>query len=169
MNSKLLFLIVIGLIASVTYLTAQMQRKQTSVRKESFSLLQGEVDGHPLIAMIDMSLRDYGEKPTLPFFLSVGTRLANPTKDGFPTNTEADDLNAWEDTIDARLRPRGNIVFVGRVTSNGERELLYYVDRRDPFVATLRSLSESHSTRPFAFRCERDDKWTKADFWLKRR
>jgi hypothetical protein len=135
----------------------------------TFSVFQGEVDGHPVFAMIDMGLRDLPDKQRLPFFLSLSTPLINPTSDGLPIRSDADNLNSWEDTVEARLRSTGELAFVGRVTSDGHRELLYYVNSQQPAIDTLKTLSGEHSTRPFAFACERDEKWTKANFWLNRK
>lgn len=162
--------VVIIIVAVVVVVLVALRKKPGSVppNGENFVVMKGEIDGHPLFAMIDVSLRNFDDTQELPYFLSVGTRLVSPTEDGLPTRSEADDLNAWEDVVEARLRPQGRLVFIGRVTWKGERELLYYVDKQQPFVETLKSLSDAQSTRPFAFACERDEKWRKADFWFKR-
>jgi Family of unknown function (DUF695) len=132
----------------------------------AFAILRGEVDGHPVFAMIDMGLRNSPDIQQLPFFLSLSTPLISPTGDGLPTRTDAESLNTWEDAVDTSLRPIGKFVFVGRVTWNGNRELLYYVKDQQLAVEALKKLSEAHSTRPFAFRCNRDEKWDKANFWF---
>jgi hypothetical protein len=135
----------------------------------AFSILQGELDGRPFIATIDMELRSFPDKETLPFFLGVSTPLVSPTSDGLPTGRDADDLNTWEETVEARLRSEVRFVFVGRVTWNGHRELLYYVDNQQSAEKVLNSASKTHSARPFAVACERDENWQKASFWLSRR
>jgi len=47
--------------------------------------------------------------------------------------------------------------------------LLYYLATQQPAIDNLKTLAESHSTRPFAFTSERDEQWAKADFWLNRK
>jgi Family of unknown function (DUF695) len=116
--------------------------------------------------MIDMGLRNTPDIQQLPFFLSLSTPLISPASDGLPTRTDADSLNTWEDAVDTSLRPTGKFVFVGRVTWNGNRELLYYVKDQQVAVDAIKKLSEAHSTRRFAFRCNRDEKWDKANFWF---
>ena len=74
-----------------------------SMTDQFFPFLKGTIDGRPLIAMINAALRDFSKKGCLPFFLSVGTQVRNPTDSGLPTSTEADDLNKWEDEVDFRL------------------------------------------------------------------
>jgi len=140
------------------------QAKQINVSQDgSFSIMQGEVDGRPLFALIDMRLRDFADKQRFPFFLSLSTSLSNPTSEGLPTRSDADNLNAWEEAVEARVQSASIFVFVGRVTWNGHRELLYYVGDQQSTIETLKTLP---GTRPFAFTCERDEKWRKADFWL---
>jgi hypothetical protein len=92
-----------------------------------------------MVAMIDMGLRNYPDKQALPFFLSLSTLLINPTSEGLPTRSDSDSLNALEDAVEAQLRSGGRFVYVGRVTWNGHRELLYYLDNQQPCVDALRN------------------------------
>ncbi len=113
----------------------------------TFSVIQGEVDGRPLVAMIDMGLRELPDKQGLSFFLSLSTSLINPTSEGLPTRSDTDSLNTWEHVVEERLRSAGKFVFVGRVTWNGHRELLYYVGNQQPTVETLLDLNADAKTR----------------------
>jgi hypothetical protein len=165
----LFFVIVIMILAGAGLLAAQkdkgpQDKPSTGSQGGTFSVLRGEADGHPMIAMIDMGLRNSPDIQQLPFFLSLSTPLISPSSEGLPARSDADSLNAWEDAVDARLRPIGKFAFVGRVTWNGNRELLYYVKDQQTAAEALKKLSEAHSTRPFAFRCNRDEKWDKANF-----
>ena len=153
-------------MACLQQLSSTILAERTNVSQDgTFSVIEGKVDGCPLVAMIDMGLRELPDKQDLSFFLSLSTSLINPTSEGLPTRSDADDLNAWEEVVESQLRSVTKLVFVGRVTWNGHRELLYYVGNQQPTVEALKTLS---GTRPFAFRCERDEKWAKADYWLNR-
>src|ERR1035437_444781 len=162
-----ILIIVVVVILLVTGIVLMRQRHANS-QSGTFSILQGNIDGHPLFAMIDMGLRNSPDRQVLSFFLSVSTPLTNPTSGGLPTRSDAENLNTWEDAVEARLRSAGGFVFVGRVTWDGHRELLYYLNSQQPAVEVLKTLSDAHSTRPFAFTSENDAKWEKADFWLHR-
>ncbi len=135
--------------------------------EESFSILEDTLDGKPLIAMINMALR-LSDTQRLPFFLSIGTRLSNPTINGLPSAAESDELNRWEEGVESRLRGQGECAFVGRVTWNAQRELLYYVGNDKPFTAVLKALADEPSTRPFGFSCEEDGAWQRVAMWLNR-
>jgi hypothetical protein len=167
---KTVILIIIGIVILLAagFLLTRNRAGQIKSQLGTFSILQGNIDGRPMFATIDMGLRNSPERQVLPFFLSISTPLVDPTADGLPTRSDADNLNAWEEVVEASLRPAGKFVFVGRVSWNGHRELLYYLSSEHPAVDALQTLLDGHSTRSFAFRCERDEKWTKADLWLKR-
>lgn len=165
---KTLLVCILGIVILLAVGFVVMRNKQTKTGDGTFSVLQGNVDGRPMFAMIDMGLRNSPDRQALPFFLSLSTPLMNPTSDGLPTKSDADNLNTWEDAVESRLRSAGKFAFVGRVTWNGHRELLYYLSTPQPAIEDLKTLADSHSTRPFAFTYERDEKWMKADFWLNR-
>ncbi len=114
-----------------------------------------------------MSLKGFKEKSTVPWFLSIFTPLMNPTPDGLTTSGEASDLNGWEDAIEAIIKGAGRFVYVGRATWNGHREILYYVDGQGIVTKKLNGVIATHSMRPFAFRCERDDKWENVSIYFK--
>jgi hypothetical protein len=147
------------------YKTSQDKRTNVVSEGGTFSVMQGEVDGRPLVAMIDMGLRDLPDKQALPFFLSLSTSLMNPTNEGLPIQSDADNLNRWEEVVESQLRPVTKLAFVGRVTWNGHRELLYYVASQQPTIEALKALS---GPRPFSFKCDRDKKWVNANYWLNR-
>lgn len=130
-----------------------------------FSVLQAKIDGHPMIAMIATGLRTSSNMQLLPIYLSVSTPLAGPTSDGLPTTGDAHDLNGWEEIIESKLGSAGNLGFLGRVTWNGHRELMYYVGNEQPALQALNALLEAHSTRPFTLSHERDEKWRREKSW----
>jgi hypothetical protein len=134
---------------------------------ESFSVFEGEMDGRPLIATIDMALLGYESRAALPWFLSLSTPLIEPSKDGLPTPGDSISLNEWEDSVEKRIAAACQFVYVGHVTWNGSREVIYYIDRHEPVASLLRKLNDDRATRPFAFVCERDEKWDKISIYFR--
>lgn len=132
----------------------------------TFKIVQGERDGHPLFAMIDSSSHDNKFKTRFPWFLSISIPLTNPTKDGLTTDSEASALNDWEDSLEKEFAGACRFAYVGRVTWNGTRELLYYVDTPDCVVSKLRKFANDHPARDFNTRCERDERWGKVSVYL---
>jgi hypothetical protein len=85
--------------------------------------------------------------------------LKETDSEGLPTNAEAAALNHWEDEIEGVVSAAVGFKYIGRVTWNGHRELLYQLSEPDAAASALQRLISAGSTRPFAFRCERDDSW----------
>lgn len=130
-----------------------------------FSIQEADLDGYPLIAMINVQLRRYEPKAAFPWFLSVSAPFSVEIQ-GLPSSEDAERLNEWEDTITGELTSVVRLIFVGRVTWNGNRELLYYLNDANTAVRALELLADSGTTRPFAFRCERDEGWAEASpYW----
>lgn len=151
----------------LTSLALAMQHKSGTPQKSSekddsqFSLMQGEKDGHPLFALIASDVKKYPSKSKFPWFLSLSTRLINPTADGLPQGKDFDALNHWEDEIEARIAKLGKYFYLGHVSWNGTREVLFYLEKPEPTVSALKKVRDNHSTRPFDFHYEKDEGWKK--------
>ena len=124
MKTTILIIVVVVILLVAGIVLMRNRQRHANSQSGTFSILQGNIDGHPLFAMIDMGLRNSPDRQVLSFFLSVSTPLTNPTSGGLPTRSDAENLNTWEDAVEASLRSAGKFVFVGRVTWNGHRELL---------------------------------------------
>ncbi len=133
---------------------------------ETFSVMEGEYDGYPMVAMISSEVQHRKDKSSTPWFLSFSTPLSDSTPKGLPTTKEADDLNRWEDIIDREMSSLCKFVFIGRVTWKGNRELLYYIERPEHVVQEIQKLINGGTMRPFAFRCEQDAEWTNVKIYM---
>ena len=133
----------------------------------TFSVLEGECDGSPIVAMICSDLKKHMGKSTTPWFLGLSTSLSKPTAQGLPTAEEAEELNRWEDAVDREIRSQCTSIFVGRVTWKANRELLYYVSKPEPIVQEIQKLIDGRTMRPFAFRYEQDPGWTNVNIYLR--
>jgi hypothetical protein len=60
--------------------------------RSRFSVLHGDVDGHPVVALINAKLRNYASKGATPWFLSISTPILMPTANGLPG---AGSSSAW--------------------------------------------------------------------------
>lgn len=173
MNSRgfanaLAVILVCGSLSITTKTMTEQSHSSPTENLGSFSVFKGEMDGYPLLATIDMGLRHYKKKSNVPWFLSISTPLVKPTSDGLTTTQEAEELDKWEDALEKDVAAATHFVYVGHVTWKGHRELLYYIAKPDPVKRTLQSLIDHRTTRPFAFRCERDDTWSKVEVYFKK-
>jgi Family of unknown function (DUF695) len=133
----------------------------------TFAVVKTYRDGHPMFMTIDTGLRDGKAKVGHPWFLSISTPIKHPTRDGLTNDAEAAELNDWEDGLEKEFSGECGYVYVGRVTWNGSRELLYYLDKPDSIVPKLEKLATGGSRREFHVESARDDTWGKVDSYLR--
>src|SRR5215467_8817010 len=118
-RSTLIVGIVLASLALATQPKPGASQKPSEKDSRKFLLIKGEKDGHPLFAIIVSDLTKHPPKAKFPWFLSLSTRLMDPTADGLPQGKDFDSLNAWEDDIEARIAKLGKYYYVGHVTGNG--------------------------------------------------
>ena len=165
-RSSVVLCVVLTSLALATEHKSGTPQKPSEKDDRQFSVIRGEMDGHPLFAIIASDLTKYPSKSRFPWFLSLSTRLDNPTADGLPQGKDFDALNTWEDEIEARIAKRGKYFYVGHVNWNGSREALFYLEKPEPVASELKRVRDSHSTRPFDFHYEKDEGWNKVSRYI---
>ncbi len=128
--------------------------------EDSFTIGQGERDGLPAIVMLNLAYRDYPYSSDYPWHLAVEITIGDRTDAGLPTNTEAEVLNAVEDTIEQEVRKSGGIHYIARQTWNGLRLLDYYVENLAGVEEALAALRANGAlARSFTYKLEEDPDW----------
>lgn len=97
-------------------------------------MLQGEVDGTPLMAVAQVPLAP-SWAPHLDAHLAVEVPFTDATDEGLPAPGTLDDLRALEDHVTARLGVSGRLV--AHETGRGRRTLHYYVDSARPTAGVV--------------------------------
>lgn len=132
----------------------------------TFSVYRSELDGKPLFATIDTKYSNYSEKSRFNWFLSISMPLVDPTHDGLTTRGEANELNKTEDLLEKKIAQIGDFCHIGRVTWNGYREVIYYVNDPEKIAKSLQDIIDSGEFRDFSFRCEKDDDWKNVQIYF---
>lgn len=86
-----------------------------------------QVDGSIASIMVDLALARRNPDPALGLLAYLRLFMRRPRPDGLSSQEEFDTLNRIEDAIDAVLAESGQSLFIGRNTSAGMRDFLYYV------------------------------------------
>lgn len=128
-------------------------------------VLEGNVGGYPLIAVVMAGLRNHESKHLTPWFLSISTPFVVSAQ-GLPTSEEVVGLDQWEQLIEGEIAGLATVMRIGRVTWNGRRELLYYVDSPERASSRLRSLMRCDGVRQFDFQCNQDDDWHNVEMYV---
>jgi hypothetical protein len=116
-------------------------------------------DGNLVFVTVNLALHDDAGKSSYPFLVHVNVTTQEQNANGHPTDREAEVLNRVEDGITDQLLGGEPGVFVGRATTKGFRELMYYVRDAARANVILDRLVKSPQERAWEFRIEKDPSW----------
>jgi hypothetical protein len=119
-----------------------------------------EADGNVVFATVDLQLRHDPRRASYPALVRINIVTQGQNARGLPTDEEAAVLNQVEDQITGRLLSANRGVFVGRTTTKGFRELLYYVADAASANATLEPFAKQPQGRPWEYSIGDDPGWT---------
>ena len=80
------------------------------------------------IANINKSYDNYPNKKYFPWWIQVTLELEDVDDRKMPTASESQILNDLEDKIEAFISDKHKTHLIGRVTQNGFRDLIFYID-----------------------------------------
>src|SRR5262249_29302165 len=102
------------------------RRRGDSRMSESWDFYFARVNGTLASLFVDLGLRPSVPGPDRPCLLWVFVEMRAPRPDGLSTSEEAPVLNQIEDALSAQLASALRGAQVGRVTTDGRRELYFY-------------------------------------------
>ena len=108
---------------------------------------------------LDLGLKEIApvaEKSNLIRFLIT---MQKPREDGMPNNDENERLLAIEENVVNNLSSSHDAIFAGRFTSEGKRQLFFYVGDTQDCRQTVEATMSKYSTYEFEFHQEEDKKW----------
>jgi Family of unknown function (DUF695) len=143
--------------------------EQERFPEENFSNSQTtDENGGLVIVTANGAYKNYKFKADYPWFLLVQIKTIEKNKNGQPTNTEAESLNQVKDLISTELKKVCVPHYIGHTTSNGLRELFYYVDDPEKAYTTLQELKNNPDPlRQFEYQIVDDGNWYNASITLK--
>ena len=145
--------------------SGRMRRSKGELPEPSYALLDTERDGMPAVVVINEALNRFQYRDAFPWHLTITIEARRLAKNGMPTRAESAILDALGENIEAALDARKtklgatNVLFLARVTCNGERELMFRV--HDPAVVDveLKRLISSGAEREWRYEMSGDDDW----------
>ncbi len=127
--------------------------------KEEWDFYMLTVDSTIASMYLDLGLKRIApilEKENL-FWISI--KMNNPREDGLSSQEESKRLWEIEDMIVEQIATRHDIVYVGRMTSKGYRNLYFYFGEEMLIEKTLSSCMEQYSNYEYDFGIKSSDKW----------
>ncbi len=135
---------------------------------ESFSISKLTFQDGWGLATFNNKYNDYPNKSFFPRHVLVELEIMDKNENGHPIDTDAEKLVKLEDEILEFLKLKHIVHFLGRVTRNGFRDLLYYIDTPKFEQAEVNTFCDNiMKERGINFGMEKDLKWTAVSGFIK--
>jgi uncharacterized protein (TIGR01619 family) len=121
------------------------------------------VDEKPAIVSVDLNLVDIVPDAAYPHLFYVSIKVRKPSSDGFPTPSELVEMCRLEDAIMENLVPRQCAIFSGRVTTNGARDLIFYVRNIEATEVLVKAALKEFTDYSYECGSKEDSEW---DFYI---
>ncbi len=151
-----------------------MKEYRVIIPEESFKVIEFRQDELPGIAFINSSLKEFEPKKVFFCHCSIMVYLEDLIENGMPSIEErkiVDDFGDWlNKKIKGKNRDKPNALFLGRITWNGTRELIWRVfnpEKTNEFLKEI--ISKKNHERTFDYRIDEDRDWKLAEWHLKDR
>ena len=94
--------------------------------EEEWDFYFSNVDDKPGSFYLDMGLSAIAPVTKMPHFFYVSVTMNDPREDGLSSDREYDTLIEIEDKLVGSLKDNHDVIYVGRLTSNGTRDFYFY-------------------------------------------
>lgn len=91
--------------------------------------------------------------------LWVSIKIENPREDGLSSTEESKVLWKMEDEIVELLQGIDKALFIGRLTSDGERTLYFYLGKNNKHNKNISNIMKKYSSYKYQFGIEEDKEW----------
>lgn len=116
----------------------------THAQTEDWDSYLDKYDKGQASVVLNLALKNDAPKKDLPFIVITGVTSRNCSAAGFPGKAEFDLLYKIADTIEARIKSLGNVIFAGTFTYQCQRLNYYYVNDTSRMRKTL---SETYTSK----------------------
>ena len=154
--------------------TTDMPEFRVIFPKEEYKVIEFIQDDLPGIGLINVGLRMLEHKIVFSWHLSIMLELEDLIDNGMPSQNERDTIEKFENELNiiakGKYLEKPNAFFLGKITWNETRELIWRVHNPEPINEALQRIIEKEShTRLFDYRIDPDEDWKLAKWHLKDR
>ncbi|MCL2157313.1 MAG: DUF695 domain-containing protein [Methanobrevibacter sp.] len=126
---------------------------------EDWDFYMSYVDGIIGSFLIDLGLINIVPIEDKPNVVWISINIQNPLENGLLSNEESETFYAIEDNIVDDIANQHNAIFVGRLTSDGKRQLYFYFDDTLGYDKTINHAMLKYPTYEFDFGSKEDVEW----------
>jgi hypothetical protein len=135
---------------------------------ESFSISKVTFPEGWGLATFNNKYNDYPNKAFFPWHVLIELVIVDKNDNGHPINSDAEKLVKLEAEILNFLKLKHTVHFLGRVTRNGFRDLLYYMDTPKFEQTEVNAFCDNiMKERAINFGMEKDPKWKAVSGFIK--
>lgn len=148
-----------------------MKEFRVIIPDENYQILEFNQEERPGIAVINKSLLYFEPKEVFSWHCSVMIHFNQLIENGMPDVTDRTKVEEFEDWLDDEIKgeneEKPNALFLGRITWNKTRELIWRVYEPEKTNAILNKLIETKDYElPFDYRIDPDIEWKLAKWHL---
>ena len=135
---------------------------------ESFSIYKMDFAEGWGLATFNKKYDQYPNKLFFPWHVLIELEIIEKNDNGHPVDTDAEKLAILEDDILTFLKQKHTVHFLGRVTRNGFRDLLYYIDKPKFEQSEVNAFCDNiMKERGINLSMEKDPNWTAVSGFIK--
>lgn len=124
-----------------------------------FALRRDDVQS-PIVGCLDVAYRNYSFQPEVPWLLNLTVKMEKDNGTGGPTPEEGKILDEFEDILSEKFRTLTRVHWVGRLTYDGVRDLMWQIDNPEPIHAYLQEMIEQvDNLRHFEYGILQNPQW----------
>ncbi len=148
-----------------------MKEFRVIIPDENYQILKFNQDELPGIAVINKSLVNFEPKEVFNWHCSVMVHFNQLIENGMPDLTDRTTVEEFEDWLDDEIKgenkEKPNALFLGRITWNKTRELIWRIYQPEVTNTILNKLIETKDYElPFDYRIDQDNEWKLAKWHL---
>lgn len=138
-----------------------MNREETKeVHLEDWEFYFSNVDDKLSSTAVDLGLANIAPIRTQPNVMWVSIKMKNPRPDGLSSSDEFDTLSEIEESMTELLASRYKATHVGRLTSNGYRDLYYYLGDTALYEQALSEIMLQFPSYEYDYGTKSDEEWS---------
>lgn len=140
------------------------------VPEEKFAGVEFNLEGKPLVGILNPEALKLEPKIAFRWFLSILISYKDTVGEDMPNSVDVLRIQSFGEQLDKNIKDdkrHPNAVFVGRITGNGQTQMMWYVNNPELANHYLQNLISSEKY-PFEFIFEMyaDDDWKEGHYWL---
>lgn len=131
--------------------------------EKNWEVKMGMKDGKQGFLTCRDDIKVFSNRNDYPWLLMVCIEINGVRDDGLTSSDDAKILNNFEDILELNFARLVKVIFVGRTTWNGWRDLYFYINDPEPIHAYLSQvIAIKDYPKKFEYRIEKDEEWEKA-------